>query len=103
MVERSPATTAPSGAGQAAAGSETPARTSRREREPRLAPAVASREGRSATIAARVFLRGYLPYSYGRVDADRVRGAAPSLVRVLREAPPRVAAGVARSRPRLLS
>lgn len=53
--------------------------------------------------AARGFLHVYLPYSYGRAGADRIRGAAPALVRALREAPPRVPAAVARARPRLVS
>jgi hypothetical protein len=77
--------------------------TALREREPRRAPAVASGAGRAAATAARVFLHAYLPYSYGRVDADRIRGAAPPLARALDDAPPRVPAAVARARPRLLS
>src|SRR3954453_19574911 len=75
--------------------------TAHREREPRLAPAVAPRERRAAATAARVFLHAYLPYSYGRVDPDRIRGAAPRLVRALHDAPPRVPAAVTRARPRL--
>jgi hypothetical protein len=78
-------------------------RTAHREREPRRAPAVPPGAGRAAATAARVFLHAYLPYSYGHVDADRIRGAAPRLVRALRNAPPRVPAAVARARPRLVS
>jgi hypothetical protein len=74
-----------------------------REREPRRAPAVASGAGRAAATAARVFLHAYLPYSYGRVDADRIRDAAPPLARALHDAPPRVPAALTRARPRLLS
>src|SRR4051812_16776397 len=77
--------------------------TGHREREPRRAPAIESGAGRAAATAARVFLHAYLPYSYGRVDADRIRGAARPLMRALREAPPRVPAAVARARPRLVS
>jgi hypothetical protein len=77
--------------------------TAHREREPRVAPSVAPGAGRAAATAARVFLHAYLPYSYGRVDADRIRGAARPLVRALRDAPPRVPAVVARARPRLVS
>jgi len=81
-----------------------PARlTAQREREPELAAAVAAGQGRAAAIAALVFLHSYLPYSYGRVDADRIRGAAPRRVRALHDAPPRVPAAVARARPRLVS
>src|SRR3954454_13971726 len=77
--------------------------TGHREREPRRAPAIESGAGRAAATAARVFLHDYLPYSYGRVDADRIRGAAPPLAHALDDAPPRVPAAVARARPRLLS
>ena len=102
VVDRTPTLTARSRSVQAAKPA-SPARTSHRERESTLAPTVAPREGQAAASAARVFLHGYLPYSYGRVDASRIRGAAPALVRVLREVPPRVPAAVARARPRLLA
>src|SRR4051812_24281374 len=46
--------------------------TAQREREPERAPAVAAGQGRAAAIAARDFLHAYLPYSYGRVDGDRI-------------------------------
>jgi hypothetical protein len=52
---------------------------------------------------AGLILHAYLPYSYGRGDADRIRGAAPPLVRALHDAPPRVPTAVARGRPRLVS
>ncbi len=48
-------------------------------------------------------MQTYPPYSYGRGGAERIRGAAPPLVRAVREAPPRVPAAVAQARPRLLS
>jgi hypothetical protein len=91
-----------SGTVQASATRPAPS-TVRREREPRRAAPVSPGEGRAAATAARVFLRAYLPYSYGRDDANRIRGAAPALVRALRGAPPRVPAAVARAHPRLLS
>jgi hypothetical protein len=78
-------------------------RTAHREREPRRAPAVAPGTRRAAATAARVFLRAYLPYSYGHVDADRIRDAAPRLVRALHNAPPRVSTAEARAFPRLRS
>src|SRR5690348_6329683 len=45
-------------------------------REPTAAPARGpSRQERAALAAARRFLAGYLPYSYGQAPARRVRGA----------------------------
>jgi hypothetical protein len=67
------------------------------------APAVAPREARAAAAAARAFLEGYLPYSYGRARARRIRAAATSLLRELESSPPRVPASVARTRPQLIS
>ena len=106
VVERTPTPAPPTSSRsvQAAEKRTAPARqTVRPEREPSHAPAVAPGKARAATAAARVFLHGYLPYSYGRVRADRIRGAAPALVRALRESPPRVPAAVAKGRPRLVS
>jgi hypothetical protein len=73
------------------------------EREAKSPPAVAPRKARAATAAARAFLAGYLPYSYGRSDADRIRAAARRLLRELEASLPRVPATVARARPRLIS
>src|SRR4051812_42917918 len=104
VIERAPTPQTSSLTVQPAPTRAVPARqTALREREPRRAPAVASGAGRAAATAARVFLHAYLPYSYGRVDAARISGAALPFVRVLREAPPRVPAAVARARPRLVS
>jgi hypothetical protein len=72
-------------------------------REPTKPPAVAPREARAATAAARAFLDDYLPYSYGRSDAGRIRAAAWRLLRELEASPPRVPGTVARARPRLIS
>lgn len=60
-------------------------------------------EARAAAAAARAFLEGYLPYSYGRARARRIRAAATPLLRELEAAPPRVPSGVARARPQLVS
>jgi hypothetical protein len=75
----------------------------RSERESEHAPAVAPREARAATAAARAFLDGYLPYSYGQSDAGRIRAATERLLRELEASPPRVPAAVARGSPRLIS
>jgi hypothetical protein len=88
-------------------GTPTPAARSapgapRSERESEHAPAVAPREARAATAAARAFLDGYLPYSYGQSDAGRIRAAAGQLLRELEASPPRVPAAVAQARPRLI-
>jgi hypothetical protein len=77
--------------------------TAGKEREARSAPAVAPSEASAAIAAVRRFLDGYLPYSYGRADADAIRSAAATLVRALAAAPPRVPAAFARARPRLIS
>ena len=81
----------------------TPASATRREREARSAPAIAPREAHAAAAAARAFLEGYLPYSYGRADAERIRAAAIPLLRELEASPPRVPASVTHARPQLVS
>jgi hypothetical protein len=104
VIERSPTPPTPLRTVQPATTRAVRAREpAHREREPRLAPAVTWGAGRAAATAARVFMHAYLPYSYGRAGAARISGAAPPLVRALREAPPRVPAAVARARPRLVS
>jgi hypothetical protein len=67
------------------------------------APAMAPGDTRAAAAAARAFLEGYLPYSYGRADAERIRAAAIPLLRELEASPPRVPASVAHARPQLVS
>jgi hypothetical protein len=54
-----------------ASTSSAPAFATQGEREAKSPPAVAPREARAATAAARAFLDGYLPYSYGQSDAGR--------------------------------
>jgi hypothetical protein len=81
----------------------SPASATRGEGEVRNAPAVAPHQARAAAAAARAFLEGYLPYSYGRAQAKRIRAAATSLLRELEASPPRVPASVDRARPRLIS
>ncbi len=56
-----------------------------------------------AQRAARKFLVGYLPYSYGGARAERIWAAAGRLLRELERTPPRVPAAVARADPRLVS
>jgi hypothetical protein len=68
---------------------------------PRLT-ATQERAVRGASRAARRFLSGYLPYSYGRRDARTIRSAAPSLRSALARQAPRVPPALAeRARPRL--
>src|SRR3954468_7371693 len=81
----------------------TPANAPRREGEARKAPAIAPREAHAAAAAARAFLEGYLPYSYGPADAARIRAAAIPLLRELEASPPRVPASVTHARPQLVS
>jgi hypothetical protein len=57
---------------------------------------------RAALSAARRFLAGYLPYSYGQAPAARVRAAAPPLRAQLHSSPPRVPAEARRLLPRLV-
>lgn len=55
-----------------------------------------------ASAAARVFLAGYLPYSYGQADARELRAVAPELRDELARHPPRVPpAKSEQARPRL--
>ena len=57
---------------------------------------------REASTAARRFLAGYLPYSYGRQAATRIRSVAPELRRTLARQAPRVPPALqAKARPRL--
>jgi hypothetical protein len=58
---------------------------------------------RGASVAARRFLAGYLPYSYGRAKADAIRSATPALSSTLARNAPRVPPALAaKARPRLL-
>lgn len=43
---------------------------------------------------AKVFLRGYLPYSYGRGNASKIRRAHPDLLAELKRNPPRPVPGL---------
>jgi hypothetical protein len=95
-ARRSPLSVAP-------APSTAPAIATRGEHEANSAPAVAPRDARAAATAARAFLAGYLPYSYGRAGTRRIHEASRSLARELAESPPRVPTSVAAARPRLLS
>ena len=67
----------------------------------RLSPAQRSAV-RAAKAAARQFLAGYLPYSYGRRDADSIRSVTPALRRTLARNAPRVPPELAaKARPRV--
>src|SRR3954451_17457422 len=73
-------------------------------REAKSPPAGAPYAARRAERAARAFLVDYLPYSYGRARAERIRAAAGRLLRALERTPPRVVrVAVARADPRLIS
>jgi hypothetical protein len=73
-------------------------------REPSaIPPAGRSPSERAALEAARRFLAGYLPYSYGQASASQIRGAAAPLARTLRRQPPRVAAGERELEPQLVA
>lgn len=56
---------------------------------------------RASKLAARRFLAGYLPYTYGRVRARAIRSATGALQRRLVADRPRVPAGERRRSPRL--
>jgi hypothetical protein len=76
-----------------------------RERDSPVTPP-ATPELRAATRAARRFLAGYLPYSYGRASAAGIESATVPLRRTLRRSPPRVPSELADDRlvsPRVLS
>jgi hypothetical protein len=62
-----------------------------------VTPAQAARIRR----ATRRFMAGYLPYSYGHGDAADIEGAAPALIVLLTEKPPRVPDSVRRRHPRV--
>ena len=58
---------------------------------------------RAASDAARRFLSGYLPYSYGRRDARSIASATPALRDTLARQAPRVPPALAeKARPRLV-
>lgn len=65
--------------------------------------AAQQRAVREASAAARSFLAGYLPYSYGRRDAAAIRSVSPSLRSTLARNAPRVPPALAeKARPRVL-
>jgi hypothetical protein len=60
------------------------------------------RAAREASSAARVFLEGYLPYSYSQAKASEIRGLTPQLRDELTANPPRVPPALAeKAQPRL--
>lgn len=83
----------------AAQGSEASGEERDPPKEDRYVPT--SGDVADAKRAARRFLAGYLPYTYGRGDAERIRSANPALGQELARQPPRVPPTVARTaRPR---
>lgn len=55
-----------------------------------------------AAHVARVFLAGYLAYTYGQAQASVIADASGALIRSLEAHPPRVSPGMRASRPRVL-
>jgi hypothetical protein len=71
--------------------------------ETRRLSAAQQRAVRGASAAARRFLDGYLPYSYGRGKPDAISSVTPALRRTLAKNAPRVPPALAaKARPRLL-
>jgi hypothetical protein len=72
------------------------------EANPPAALEASSADVTRAKQAARRFLAGYLPYTYGRRAAARIAPASPALRRRLASERPRVPPAERRRRPRLL-
>ena len=72
------------------------------EGNPAAAAVASPAQIKAAKRAARRFLTGYLPYSYGQRRARTVPAASPALRRRLRERRPRVPARERRRDPRLV-
>jgi hypothetical protein len=87
-------------AGSAPAPRPAPTPTDRSFDPPEPEPA--PRDVAQVKRAARRFLAGYLPYSYGRGDAADIEAVAPELRRQLASERPRVPRSVARRRPRVV-
>jgi hypothetical protein len=66
-------------------------------------PAGMRPEESAAARAARRFLAGYLPYTYGAAPASEIRAVTAPLRRQLSDAPPRVPAADRGLKPRVLS
>ena len=71
------------------------------EGDPPAARAASARDVAAGKRAARAFLAGYLPYTYGR--AGRITAASGQLLRTLRSQPPRVPAAERHRHPRVLA
>jgi hypothetical protein len=72
------------------------------EEGPPTSAAASRSDVEAAKTAARRFLAGYLPYSYGQVRARQIEGASDELRRRLEADPPRVPAAERDRRPRVL-
>jgi len=84
----------------AASPAATPEAPSEEGRPPANLQATRADVGRVKRVARR-FLTRYLPYTYGRGSARRIRGCMPVLRRRLARERPRVPRAVRRRRPRL--
>lgn len=87
-------------------GAATPAQstdgTGREDSERQRLTEAQRRDADEAKRAARAFLAGYLPFSYGQAQAEEIRAVAPALRAELARNPPRVPRDlVAKARPRL--
>jgi hypothetical protein len=79
-----------------------PAEVPSEEGEPSDALAASRADVTDAKRAARRFLAGYLPYSYGRRSARDIAGATPELRAELTRERPRAPAGERYRRPRIV-
>lgn len=70
-------------------------------RPPAVLPVPSATALRDAKRAARRFTRGYVEYTYGRLDAHRIPAADPQLRNDLAGSPPRVPPAVARRHPHI--
>lgn len=78
----------------------TPAAVEGRESQSQADPK--GKVPKGAERAARVFLRAYLPYSYGRDGVENFGSVTPALRRQLQQQPPRPTAEMRKARPRVV-
>jgi hypothetical protein len=100
--QRSPATPARPSPEPGTPLTVTPTTVPSEEGQPSAAVRAPRADVEGVKRAARRFLAGYLPYTYGRQSARRIRAATSRLRRRLAARPPRVPARVGHRRPRVL-